>query len=152
MAVVTFPIVVALVVIGHYFRNGGVPIPGGGTYDLYGNITTNELFSFEHVVIENYLIFFILYGFVHLLCYVEPQRSWVVPFKFNPSYPPMKLVIKEFMMSFRGVFVCCCYEAGMNYLAANGFRQWSVIELYGSTSDGKLSLMEMIISPLLLYL
>jgi sterol desaturase/sphingolipid hydroxylase (fatty acid hydroxylase superfamily) len=152
MAVVTFPIVVFLVLIGYHFRNEGVPLPFGGSYDLYGEITSNETFSFRHVLIENYLIFLILYSFVHLLCYVEPQRALLVPFKFNPKYPPVKLVMKEFMMSFRGVFCCCCYEAGMNYLVATGYKQWSTESFYGRTAEGKLTLAEMIISPLLMYL
>lgn len=146
MAIISFPIVVLLVVSGYYFRETGVPITTDFSYDLFGNITSNATPDFAFVASENLLIWLCLYSFVFLLCYVKPQRDLLRPFKFNPNYPAVALMVKEFFRSFRGVLICSVFEYFMNYLVSNGYQQ-----LFESPAT-EASLTQMIVVPFLLYM
>ena len=72
------------------------------------------------ILFENFLLWSVLYTIAHLLLYVEPQRKLFAPFKFNPKYPPTKLVLKEIFRSARGVLICSLQMHGIYTLHDRG--------------------------------
>ena len=83
-------------------------------------IIRHETTPLPTIFVENYLLWFVPYAIAHLVLYVKPQRKLFAPFKFNPKYPPGKLVLKEFFRSARAVFICSLYMHGIYTLHARG--------------------------------
>ena len=108
---------------GYFTRNnGGIPLPLREVceetgdecwkrFDLwYYIIGDGNPTGFVSLLTKNLCIWFFVYGTCHLMTYVEPQRKLFKPFKFNPNYPPLTLVVKEIFRSARGVFIGTIYE------------------------------------------
>ena len=87
------------------------------------------------------------------LLYVGPQRSIFHKGKFNPSYPPLKLVITEFGRSARGVLICSIYEIIMTAMTRNGYHQWDVHGIVPTDlNTEKLTIHASMLAALFLYL
>ena len=108
---------------GYFTRNtGGIPLPLREVceetgdecwkrFDLwYYIIGDGNPTGFVSLLTKNLCIWFFVYGTCHLMTYVEPQRKLFKPFKFNPNYPPLTLVMKEIFRSARGVTIGTVYE------------------------------------------
>ena len=120
MGICTLPTVLAIVGVGFYFRNsGGVPLPPFTTTGNPGIPLFQFLFC-DHpeepadIIKANFLLFFIFYFGAHLMTHVKPQRKWLEPFKLNPEYPPLSIVMKEIFRSARGVSICSLIEIGIH--------------------------------------
>ena len=108
------------------FRNdGGIPLPFQETCDenelcwkrlpiwdfLIGDGTPETL---TDILLKNFLLWGFFYSIFHILTHIKPQRKLFHPFKFNPNYPPLSLVIKEIVRSGRGILIASVYEYFIN--------------------------------------
>ena len=84
-----------------------MPIPGIGKIDVFGAFIKDKPQSAMDLAFENYLIWGVCYSLAHFVMYVEPQKSFLRPFKLNPNYPPYSLVLKEIFRSIRGMDRFC---------------------------------------------
>ena len=106
----------------YIFRNdGGIPLPFQETCDenelcwkrlpiwdfLIGDGTPETL---TDILLKNFLLWGFFYSIFHILTHIKPQRKLFHPFKFNPNYPPLSLVIKEIVRSGRGILIASVYE------------------------------------------
>ena len=105
---------------GYAFKDSGVPIPGIGNVDIWGALVKNNPQTPTEIAFENYTIWILLYSIAHITMYVKPQRSLFHPFKLNPNYPPVSLVLKEIFRSFRGVAICTFYVIMINQFHRTG--------------------------------
>ena len=120
---VVLPIWLITYGLGYAFRNsGGVGIPGveNVKVDILRILIKNEPQSASSLAFEHYVIWILFYGLAHFVMYVEPQRSLFRPFKLNPNYPPVSLVLKEIFRSVRGVAICTLYAVLVNNLHDSG--------------------------------
>merc|ERR1712216_610635 len=92
----------------------------GVSSDLWRkHLIDNTHRSMSALLVENFTLWFLVYGIAHLLIYVvRPTQSLVHPFKFNPQYPGRPLVCREILRSARGVAIAVLYEATVNRLYA----------------------------------
>ena len=111
--------------------------------------------AWRSLVVENLTLWFLLFGSAHCLLYLEPQRSFFAPFKFNPAYPPSKLVVREFMRSVRGVLIGTCYEVAINRLFIKGILPTSLVPtvlIMHADDSTSMQSIRFIVGGLLLYL
>lgn len=128
MASISSVIFVTFFLAGYFTKhNGGIPIPINEPCVNDGNslcwrkidlwrclVGSGEADTAPNLLIKNMSIWFLVYTFAHILTHVEPQRNLFKPFKFNPNYPPLSLVIMEMARSARGVLIATFYEFVIN--------------------------------------
>jgi len=142
-----FPLLATLVFVGYNFRGEGVPLFIFGfdkRVDVFGFFFTNEAPSWTTVVLENYALWFCLYMLSEILLYTHPLKLLFSKNKFNPSDPPMNLVVVEFLRSARGIAICSMFEVFVNWLVLDGYVQWNV--------PGFDSMWNVLVGSLLLYI
>ena len=136
---------------GYAFKDSGVPIPGIGNVDIWGALVKNNPQTPTEIAFENYTIWILLYSIAHITMYVKPQRSLFHPFKLNPNYPPVSLVLKEIFRSFRGVAICTFYVIMINQFHRTGDLPTNYVpNLFNN--DGNVSLIIHALAALTLYL
>ena len=115
-----------LFVASYVFRNdGGIPLPIQEFSEenkicwkrlpmwdfLIGDGTPETL---TNIFIKNFSLWGFFYSLFHILTHIKPQRKLFHPFKFNPNYPSLSMVMKEILRSMRGVLICSIYEVLIN--------------------------------------
>ena len=121
-------------------NNGGIPLPIKEVCDR--DDTCWKRLDFWSVLIgdgmprnatsllmKNFSIWFFVYTIAHIATHLEPQRRLFKPFKFNPNYPSLSLVVMEIMRSARGVFIATLYEIFVNDQHAR--KNLPILELPG---------------------
>ena len=151
MGVVVLPLLLISFTLGYFFKDSGVPIPGIGYVDIWGLLVNNKPQAATELVIENYVIWILFYTIAHFLMYVKPQRSLFHPFKLNPNYPPVSLVLKEIFRSIRGVAICTFYAIMVNQLHVSGELPTRYIPSIFD-HDGQVSIIIHVLGIILLYL
>ena len=116
----------SIFVASFLFRNdGGIPLPVQVSCDeertcwkriplwdyLIGDGTPDSLYN---IVIKNVSLWGFFYSLAHILTHIKPQRKLFKPFKFNPNYPPVSLVMKEILRSGRAILIASIYECIVN--------------------------------------
>jgi len=126
MAAISFFVFVSLFFLGYFTRNkGGIPLPFKEKcehemvcwkrLDLWRFTVGDEApQEASTIIMKNIVIWLVVYTFAHVLTHVEPQRKLFRPFKFNPNYPSISLVRREFIRSVRGVLIGSMYEILIN--------------------------------------
>ena len=76
-------------------------------------MTTHTLHHLLHLFTVNFLLWATLFGAVQFLFYC---RASFQRYKLNPTYPPTKLLLREFLRSVRGVFICSLIEILVEHL------------------------------------
>ena len=117
MGLLTLPVLIPLLAAA-YLQPSGV---------LWSAIVVERPENSSHfldILIQNTVLYIILYGAAHILFYVEPQRNLFKPFKFNSAYPPAQLVRAEALRSLRGVCVASCWEWLVYRAYAAGSLPW----------------------------
>ena len=151
MGVVVLPLLLISFTLGYVFKDSGVPIPEIGYVDIWGLLVNNKPQAATELVIENYVIWILFYTIAHFLMYVKPQRSLFHPFKLNPNYPPVSLVLKEIFRSIRGVAICTFYAIMVNQLHVSGELPTRYIPSIFD-HDGQVSIIIHVLGIILLYL
>mmetsp|Transcript_23079 Transcript_23079/g.33803 ORF Transcript_23079/g.33803 Transcript_23079/m.33803 type:complete len:324 (+) Transcript_23079:53-1024(+) len=151
MAIVSLPLLLCLFAVGFFFRSSGVPV-FDRRVPLFEFFYNCESLSFESICWENYSLWLLLYSFAYIILYIEPQKRLFESVKFNPASPPLQLTLIEFFRSARGVGICCCFEIYMYWLVSKGYYQWNIPDWIPVSCTSELSLRNMVVSALLLYL
>jgi len=147
---VVLPTLIISYVTAYVFRDSGVPLPGG-SLDLWGVLVNNNPQSAYSLAFENYAVWFVVYFVAHFLMYVKPQRSLFHPFKLNPNYPQVSLILKELLRSVRGVAICTLYAIMVNKLHSSGSLPTDFVPgLFNN--DGQVSLAIHVLGAVVQYL
>jgi hypothetical protein len=116
MTFLLLPLILSLFAVGGFYRDG-VPLPQFLDYEhseyklqIWDFFISHQAYDFWYLLKENLIIWAVLYIPSQIFLY-GPSRNLVADFKFNKKYPPAFLMLKEFLRSVRGVFICTVYEA-----------------------------------------
>merc|ERR1719369_69330 len=151
LGVVVVPSIILSYSLAYVFKQSGVHIPGVGSIDLWGVLVNNHPQSLKSLAYEHYIVWFVFYFTSHFLLYVKPHRSLFHPFKLNPNYPSVTLVLKEMARSARGVAICTLYATVVNQLYRSGtLPSRYVPPLFDN--DGDVSLGIHMVGGILIYL
>jgi len=139
---------------GYIFRQDGIPLPfTSKPLDLWGFMVNDKPQDASSILLENYLIWSVLYTTMHILMYVKPQRSLFHPFKLNPNYPSTSLVLREILRSARGVLIISCYEVVVNRLHDQGSLPTAFVPNFWKLSEtGELSIFALFVAVAVLYI
>jgi len=150
MGVLVMPSLILAYCLGYVFKDSGVPLPGG-SLDVWTFMVNNKPQSASAIVLENFALWGVVYSVAHFLLYVKPQRSLFHPFKLNPNYPPVSLVVKEILRSARGVAICTLYSIIVNQLYVSGSLPTNYVPgIFGN--EGDKSLVIIVLGVVLQYL
>ena len=109
----------ALAALAIWTRESGIYVLGA-RIDLWRWLIVTEPQSAPALLMENLILWAVMYGSAHALLYTEPGRSIVKPIKFNQAYPARALVMREAARCIRGVLIATLYEAVFNRAHATG--------------------------------
>ena len=117
MGVVVPLVVISVFAVALYTRAyGSIDMPGTSIHLWNVIMVTSPQLNLLNIIMQNMLLFTILYSFAYILLYVEPGSSLFFPLKFNPKYPKNSLIIREVYRSYRGILICSIMEYITNIL------------------------------------
>lgn len=152
MAIIAFPLLAVLLTLSYTSRYTGIELLQSNI-SLYQLIFKNEITKPLHIIYENYILWLSLYSFAYLLFYLPPCRYFFHSLKLNPNYPPISLVGVEFLRSFRGIFICSCFEILINHLVSQGYLQWNLPGIFENSQPlEELTPLTLFFAGLLIYL
>ena len=83
----------------------------GQEVQVWNFFINNKCLDSRHLLIENIIIWSVLYLPFQWFLYSKMTRGMVKGYKFNPKYPLVGLMLKEFIRSIRGVYICSVFES-----------------------------------------
>ena len=129
-------------------QDTGVPTPFG-RFDLFGVIVSRRLHGYSVIVQQNLIFWACIYFPAHLALYFEPGKSYMRPYKFNPAYPPTRLVLLEMFRSARGVCINSALEAAVHRAVGTGALPLATMDMLLGPEE---SLLPLLLGGLCLYL
>ena len=138
----------------YLYREDGIPLPfSSNRINIWDFMINNKPQAPSSILLENFLTWSLLYTTMHILMYVEPQRSLFHPFKLNPNYPKTSLILKEVCQSACGVLIISIYEVFINRMYQEGSLPTRyALNIWSLSETGYLSPLVLVAAALVLYM
>lgn len=111
------PGLVTVFTVGFLYRESGIPFVN---YNLWSTLIVDDIPVIHIPLVENLVIWMILYVSSYAVLYVEPFSIYFHQYKLNKAYPSKALVFRELWRSLRGILIGSSLEVLMNVLYRTG--------------------------------